>query len=66
MTHTEFIALVQKMRDTQKAYFRARRTQPGSVADKLLHESKELERQVDAEIQNFKTAWQPAQTELFT
>lgn len=66
MTHTEFIDLVQKMRETQKAYFRARRTQAGPVADKVLHESKELERQVDAEIQDFKTAGQPAQTELFT
>lgn len=44
MTHAEFIDLVLKMRDTQKAYFRARRTQPGSVADKLLAESKDLER----------------------
>lgn len=65
MTHTELVDLVQKMRDTQKAYFRARRTQPGSVADKLLAESKELERQVDEEIKNFKSAGQPVQTELF-
>ena len=49
MTHTEFVDLVQKMRDTQKAYFRARRTQPGSVADKLLAESKELEKSETSE-----------------
>ena len=65
MTHTEFIALVQKIRETQKAYFRARRTQHGWVADRLLAQSKDLERQVDAEIENFKTAGRPAQSELF-
>lgn len=65
MTHAEFIDLVQKMRETQKAYFRARRTQAGSVADKLLAESKALERQVDDEIKNFKSAGQPVQAELF-
>lgn len=42
MSHPEFVALVARMRDAQRRYFRTR-----DRAD--LEESKRLEREVDAE-----------------
>ena len=48
----EFAALVKQMRDTQRAYFASRRSQKvrqDEVA-RLLSESRELERRVDAAV----------------
>ena len=44
MTHEDFFVLVARMREEQKKYFRTR-------LDIHLKHSKELERQVDAEIE---------------
>ena len=44
MTHEDFFVLVARMREEQKKYFRTR-------FDIYLKHSKELERQVDAEIE---------------
>ncbi|MBO7462305.1 MAG: hypothetical protein J6T96_06890 [Bacteroidales bacterium] len=44
MTHEDFFVLVARMREEQKKYFRTR-------FDIHLKHSKELERQVDAEIE---------------
>jgi 3-oxoacyl-[acyl-carrier-protein] synthase III len=43
----ELINAVKKVRENQKAYFKARKTQLPMVIDKLLKDSKESERELD-------------------
>ena len=51
MTPNEFILLVTKMRETQKAYFKA---PAGPEKWQLLETSRKLEKQVDDQINNTK------------
>lgn len=50
----EFVNLVEKMREAQRNYFRARRQQRSSDSDHFLIESKRYEREVDELIEKFK------------
>ena len=55
MTAKEFFILVSQMRIAQKNYFSARyRKEPFEVCDKLKKISKDIEKQVDAEIERVK------------
>ena len=52
MTAKQFFDLVSEMRKAQKNYFAARyRKEPFEVCDKLKKISKDIERQIDAEIE---------------
>ena len=53
MTHSEFVELVERMRENQKGFFSSDRN--SSQRSVYLQESRKLERQVDEEIKSFKS-----------
>lgn len=50
----KFITLAESMRNAQKNYFKARRAHDDEKSQHFLVESKKLEREFDAFIENYK------------